>query len=181
MLLKQVVKDLKRDEGFREYSYPDPLSALYKKYKHLASKFGFAPIRSILPEEVDLDDGKPWTYGFGFTGTGIGPDSKIKLITAERQLEELILAADNKLSSVLQWYGAAPFVVKTVLVNMVFNLGLQGLLGFKNTLKYIAACDYAQAAANMRHSLWFRQVGARAERLVKRIETQEIPAADKAA
>ncbi len=34
-LKRQVVADLNRHEGFREFAYPDPLSALYKKFSRL--------------------------------------------------------------------------------------------------------------------------------------------------
>ena len=52
-----------------------------------------------------------------------------------------------------------------VLVNMAFNMGIEGLMTFKNTLKAIEESNYSYASALMMQSKWARQVGARASRL----------------
>lgn len=177
-LMLQVKKDLDRHEGFREFAYPDPLSKLFKKHPNL--QWGFKPAREIAPPGVNFEDGKPWTVGFGFTH-GVTADSRMNRITAERLLEEHILDVNNALhNALITWYKDASFVTKTVLINMTFNLGLRGLLSFKNTLAYMKGKNYKQAAANMRHSLWYKQVKKRAEELARRIETQEISPEHKA-
>jgi len=51
---------------------------------------------------------------------------------------------------------------KAVLINMCFNLGISGLLGFKNTLAFIGVRDFERAANNMLASKWAKQVGLRA-------------------
>lgn len=51
---------------------------------------------------------------------------------------------------------------KAVLVNMCFNLGISGLLGFKNTLAFIGAGDFERVANGMLASKWAKQVGVRA-------------------
>lgn len=56
-------------------------------------------------------------------------------------------------------------VRQRVLLNMCFNLGIKGLLGFVNTLNLVRQGRYAAAAVNMLKSKWADQVGARAERL----------------
>lgn len=171
-LVRQVAADLARHEGFREYAYPDPLSRLYKKHPHLP--WGFKPAREIAPPGADLHDGNPWTVGFGFTH-GVTPDSRIDRLKAERLLEQKIVDMDEALSHALAtWYNSTSFVTRTVLINMAFNMGLRGLLTFRNTLRYIKEQKWTQAGANMRKSLWYRQVGRRAEELARRIETQEI-------
>jgi lysozyme len=178
-LLLQVKSDLWRHEGFREFAYPDPLSKLARKYKGLP--WGFKPARELLGLIHDLkeSDGAPWTVGVGFTNH-VTPDSRITQIQAERKLEHLILDADGLLECKLPWYKDASFVTKTVLINMLFNLGLGRLLSFKNTLRFISEKNYTKAASNMQLSLWYRQVGARAKELVARIATQTIDAAYKA-
>lgn len=174
-LTRQVVKDLENDEGFREFAYPDPLSKLYKQFPDLRNLWGKKPVKELLIGKTGykLSDGMPWTMGFGFT-QGVTPDSKIERIRAERMLEEKVLAMDATLNKTLSWYNQASFVTKTVLINMGFNLGLAGLLKFKNTLDYIKAKNYVQAATNMRKSLWYQQVTKRAERLAVRMSTQKI-------
>jgi GH24 family phage-related lysozyme (muramidase) len=176
-LVKQVCADLLRHEGFREFAYPDVLSKLYKKYSYLP--WGFAPAREIAPPGVNWDDGAPWTVGIGFT-QGVTPDSRMPRIQAERYLEEKITNYDLILDrTLLTWYGCATFVTKTVLINMMFNLGLTKLLKFRNTLNYMKEQKFPQAAAGMRNSLWYKQVTKRAEELARRIEKQEIDPAHK--
>jgi lysozyme len=178
-LLLQVKADLERQEGFREFAYPDPLSKLARRYRHLP--WGYKSARELLASVTDMheDDGKPWTYGFGFTYK-VTPDSRISRQMAERKLEEHILAMDHLLDTKLSWYKDASLITQTVLINMAFNMGIYGLLGFRNTLKFIQAKDYAKAASNMKLSLWYRQVGVRAKELVARMATQTIPAEYKA-
>lgn len=177
-LMLQVKDDLFRHEGFREFAYPDPLSKLARKYRGLP--WGFKPARELLGLVNDMDerDGAPWTVGVGFTHN-ITPDSRISRIQAERKVEQLILDADALLETKLPWYKGASFVTKTVLINMLFNLGLGGLLGFKNTLRFISEKNYTKAASNMALSLWHRQVGARAKELEARMASQTIDAAHK--
>ncbi len=174
-LTRQVRSDLERDEGFREFAYPDPLSKLYKQFPELRNLWGTKPVLELLANKKNwkLSDGTPWTVGFGFTD-GVNPETRIPRQLAERKLEEHVLAMDSALVKVLTWYNSTSFVTKTILINMAFNMGVKGLLGFKNTLRYVSEKNYTQAAANMRKSLWYQQVTNRAERLAKRMETQKI-------
>lgn len=52
-----------------------------------------------------------------------------------------------------------------VLLDMCFNLGINGLLKFKNMLAAVDRGDYARAADEMLDSKWARQVKGRATRL----------------
>lgn len=176
-LILQCKKDLETDEGFGEYAYADPLSRLYRTYHAVA--WGTKPARELLPANAKLEEGEPWTYGFGFTH-GVTPDSRISRIAAERMLEDLILKMDALLAQKLPWYTEASFVTRTILINMGFNMGVAGLLGFRNTLEFVKAKQYTQAARNMTLSLWYAQTGSRAKKLVKRMETQTIEPHDKA-
>ena len=58
-----------------------------------------------------------------------------------------------------------------VLLNMRYQMGMNGLLGFKNTLKMIEQGRYADAAKGMLNSLWARQTPERAKRLSIQMET----------
>ena len=48
---------------------------------------------------------------------------------------------------------------------MAFNLGVEGLMGFRETLDLIYEDRYRQASAEMLRSRWATQVGERAQRL----------------
>ena len=71
-------------------------------------------------------------------------------------------------------YGEAwetfPGEVQEVLVNMLFNLGRPRLTKFKNFNAKLLEGDWAGAAPEGLDSLWARQVGARANRLMERLE-----------
>jgi len=71
----------------------------------------------------------------------------------------------------LSWWRAIDAVRQRVLVNMCFNLGITGLLGFVNTLAMIKAGRYSDAATNMLKSKWAGQVGKRASRLSDMMRT----------
>lgn len=181
-LITQVTSDLDRHEGFMEFAYPDPLSGLYKKYPHAG--WGKKPAVDILQKlGIDLEDaeksGAPWTVGYGFTN-GVNLHSRTSKTQAKRKLEELVHAIHHDLFATLSWYKDTSTVTRTILINMYFNLGRKGLLGFRNTLRYISERNYRQAAANMLKSLWAKQVGRRASELARRLETQEIAAPYKA-
>lgn len=74
----------------------------------------------------------------------------------------------------LPWWRSLSDVRRRVLVNMRFNLGMQGLLGFRNTLRFIEAGDYKRAAENMLKSLWAKQVKGRAVRLAYMMEHDKV-------
>jgi lysozyme len=75
----------------------------------------------------------------------------------------------------IPWWRDLDAVRQRALVNMCFNLGIHGLLGFRNTLAAIQAHDWPKAAAGMLESRWARQTGARAHRLAHMMETGEAP------
>lgn len=69
------------------------------------------------------------------------------------------------------WFAKLDSPRQGVLVNMAFNLGLAGLFGFSNTLRYIEQGDYAAAAEEMLDSKWATDVPKRAQRLSKQMRT----------
>jgi len=81
-----------------------------------------------------------------------------------------------ELLAALPWIERLDDVRQAVLLDMAFNLGVAGLLKFKNTLRFVEQGNYEQAAKNMMLSLWARQVKTRAVRLSKMMETGQWPA-----
>lgn len=71
----------------------------------------------------------------------------------------------------LPWWRDLDEIRQRVIIDMCFNMGLGGLLGFKNTLTKIKAHDWAAARRGMLQSKWAKQVGARATRLADMILT----------
>lgn len=79
----------------------------------------------------------------------------------------------NALHKVLPWFQNLDDARKGVLLSMSFQMGVEGLLKFKNTLTMVETGRYKLAAAGMLSSLWARQTPARAERMAKQMETGE--------
>lgn len=80
-----------------------------------------------------------------------------------------------ELTKALPWFTKLDPVRQTVLLDMCFNLGLAGLLKFKNTLAFFQAGNYQKASENMLLSLWAKQVGRRAVRLSEMTRTGQWP------
>lgn len=131
-----AVAQLKIDEGFRSNAYPDPLTG-----------------------------GSPWTIGYGHTGLGIRPGLIWNQAQAEAQLVADVEHACADLDRCFPWWQRLDDVRASVLINMAFNLGIDGLAGFKATLNAIKNGQWEAAAAGMMGSLWAKQVGDRAKRL----------------
>jgi lysozyme len=62
-----------------------------------------------------------------------------------------------------------PDEVQEILANLAYNLGITGLLKFKNTLSFLRSKDYDKAATALVASRWYGQVGNRSKRLVARL------------
>jgi lysozyme len=127
--------------------------------------------------EVYLDHlGYP-TFGIGHLILETDPEYGYEVGTPvfeDRVRECFDKDIDTAIAECVVLYGDAwegfPDEVQEVLANMMFNMGRPTLSKFKNFNKQILAHNYAAAAPEGRDSRWFRQVGARAERLMARLE-----------
>lgn len=139
--------------------------------------------------ELRRDEGvryAPYNDTMGIQTVGVGHNMKAcplpagwKAPLTDAQVDTL-LAADiesvrKALDARLPWWSTLDDVRQRVLANMAFNMGIQGLLGFKNTLAAVQAGRYADAAQGMAASAWARQVGARAARLAQAMKTGVMP------
>jgi lysozyme len=62
-------------------------------------------------------------------------------------------------------------VRRAVCIDLIYNLGPGGFASFKGLRAALGRQDYAAAAAEMRDSRWYRQVGRRGKRLARIMET----------
>ena len=137
----------------------------------------------LLIKELERDEGRVlhayqdhlgyWTIGIGRLidkrkGGGISNEEadllkKNDIIKVQRQLDES-----------LSWWRTLDPVRQRAIQNMCFQLGIGGLLKFKNSLAYVKAGDWKKAGSNLRQSLWYKQTTNRAERVIKMIETGKV-------
>ena len=107
----------------------------------------------------------------------VGHDCRDKSITAAQA--ELLLTNDitrtvESLDRCLPWWSTLDDTRRSVLVNMAFNLGVEGLKRFKDTLSSVQAGEYQKAAKCMLDSKWASQVKGRAVRLANMMRTGEV-------
>ena len=146
-----LVSDLKRDEGVVLHTYKDSLGLKTIGTGHLVDKKGGIPLRKIIGEDKD----------------------KISMEENDYILQYDIGRVSKDLYSRLPWLKDKPDNVQKSLVNMAFNLGVDGLLKFKNTLKSIKNDEYTNASRGMLNSKWAGQVGNRATRLASIVASTE--------
>lgn len=113
--------------------------------------------------------------GFWTIGVGILIDRRkkggLRKEESEFILNNRIKLQTAEVEKALPWSKDLDEPRKAVLVGMAFQMGLDGLLGFKNTLKMIERRQYKEAGAGMLNSLWAKQTPARAKRMAKQMET----------
>ena len=80
---------------------------------------------------------------------------------------------EEALGARISFYKGLDEARRGVLLNMAFNLGIDGLMAFKNTLSLVGAGKYKEASVEMLKSKWATQVGNRAVRLSKQMATGE--------
>lgn len=102
------------------------------------------------------------TIGFGFNLDKIEISSRI----AALWLEEILIKRDNDLSKILDFWKHLNDARKYVLINMSYQLGINGLMNFKNMMKYMDKLDYNNAAKEMQNSQWYELFKGRATRLI---------------
>lgn len=134
----------------------------------------------LLEEELVRDEGEvlhayPDSEGYLTIGVGCLIDKRrgggITKEESRYLLRNRIASAEKDLDRALPWWRKLSPIRQRVLVNMCFNLGIIGLLKFKNTLAAMERGDYESAAWGMGHSKWARQVGGRAIRLIHMMRT----------
>lgn len=138
------IRQLKLDEGFRAKAYKDTVGI--------------------------------WTIGYGYNleanpqklTAGAIANLRNKGITEPYAAELLIkevAAIEKQLEKYIPTWTVLVAPRQDVLINMGYNLGVPGLLLFKQTLALIQLHKYAEASDRMLQSLWAKQVGNRAVRL----------------
>lgn len=89
----------------------------------------------------------------------------------EMLLRNDIMDRVSQLSKRIPWFNDLDEARQGVLVNMAFQLGTEGLMGFKTTLELIAKGQYVKAAEQMLKSKWANQTPKRANRLAEQMKT----------
>lgn len=131
--------------------------------------------KALLTKDLIRDEGQVlhayqdhlgyWTLGVGRLidkrkGGGISEEEARYLLAndIQRHYAELMNA--------IPWMEKLSEGRQRALTNMAFQMGIQGLLGFKNTLALLRDGRYYDAAENAKKSLWYKQTPERAQRVI---------------
>ncbi|MGH6992425.1 MAG: glycoside hydrolase family protein [Caulobacteraceae bacterium] len=144
-ILSEARASIERDEGCREVAYPDPLSG-----------------------------GEPWTIGYGQTG----PDIIEGTVWTFAECDAALTAALNELVASLDvklpWWRDLDAPRAAVLVEMAYQMGVAGLLGFTSMLREAERGNWLAASADMLISRWADETPERASRLAAQMRTGVI-------
>ena len=127
--------------------------------------------RQTLIKELKRDEGvrtHVYLCSAGAQTIGVGRNLDANGIS-EDEIDYLLMndlrSCVHDLRNNFRFYDGLDSVRKRVMINMVFNLGINRLLKFKKFLAAVEAGDYEKASVEMMDSLWARQVHGRADRL----------------
>lgn len=143
-------ESIKIHEGFREKVYLCPTG-------HPTVGYGFR-VADLSRDELALNGG------------AVEPMSKE---VAEKILDIKITKFKKQIYSALPWLTYAPMDIQDALCEMAYQMGVAGLLGFKNTLAMIKERRYSQAAENMLKSKWASQTPARAKEIANLVRNAQ--------
>lgn len=116
----------------------------------------------------------PYRDTVGKLTIGVGrnlDDVGITREEAEFLLMNDVANVEKRLKNSIPWIEQLDPDRQGVLINMGFNLGVQGLMKFKRTLAAIKSGDYQNASKYMLQSKWAGQVGERAQELSEQMRT----------
>lgn len=136
---------LRNEEGVRNKIYKDHLGYDTIGVGHLVDKRKGGSLPSWAWDELNRE-------------------GKLSDKSIDKLLESDINTVVEGINKHLPWALGLDEVRYGVLVDMAFQMGVQGLLGFKNTLAMIEKGDYAGASQGMLHSKWCGQTPNRCER-----------------
>ena len=134
-------------------------------------------IKQLRDEEGEVlhayTDSEGWlTIGIGRLldkrkGGGITKEESAYLLSND------ITKFENQLDKSLPWWRELTEPRQAVILGMAFQMGVDGLLGFKNTLAMVKSGDYAGASENMLKSKWAQQTPERAKRMSDQMRLDE--------
>lgn len=138
-------------------------------------------MKSELTKQLRGDEGvRPCVYQdhLGYYTIGVGrlvdsrkPGAGLRPIEMDFMLQNDIDDRIDALTRKLPWFQDLDDARKGVLLNMSFQLGVEGLLGFTTTLGLVRQGQYEAASVQMLKSKWASQTPERAKRMSTQMKT----------
>lgn len=138
--MSQIIPILNFEEGFRTRAYIDS-----EGYPTIGTGF------LIGPKGVAISN---YTFTLSKSVSDVWLQELVDAKSAEMKANPAIYAALKQCNPARS----------DILLSMAYQLGTNGLAGFKNTLAMVAAGNFSGAASGMLNSLWAKQTPQRAQR-----------------
>lgn len=148
--MSQIIPLLNYEEGYREKPYIDT-----EGYPTVACGI------KIGPKGASLSN-----YTFS-----------VPRIVGDAWLDSFVKSTVNKMNdnpSIVAALKACNQARRDILISMAYQMGVNGLASFKNTLAMVATGNYSGAANGMLSSLWAKQTPKRAKRHAEVMRTGEM-------
>ena len=105
------------------------------------------------------------TIGYGFAIKDLQLSEEICDIILAEKIAKLQFDISNK----FEWFDDSPTLVKDVVTNMCYQIGLSGFSKFKKTIYYLETEQYEEASIECLDSLWAKQTPNRAKELSEQL------------
>jgi lysozyme len=111
------------------------------------------------------------TIGYGHTGPDVHEGLQWTQQAADQQLDHDIDHVCGQMDVAMPWWRSLDDVRANVMVKMAFQLGIGGLLAFRQMLAHVRAEEWDLAKAAGLDSQWAKQTPERAKREMDELET----------
>ena len=165
---RDLLKQLKMEEGYREIPYLDTTNNLTIGYG-----WNIGSRKLSRAEHIRLFPGKPYPLSVKQMAD-IWRVTPLKQTDAEYLLETSVLIADGDARELFgKHWRNIPDQKKVPILDMLFNLGLPKFKKFKRCIAAIKENDFKEAAKQVRNSLAYVQAKSRYERIAKELEKDD--------
>lgn len=150
--IERIRKELSEEEGVRYSKYPDSKGNTTIGIGH---NLNALPVDSIIGRKL---------------GNSKLSDSEVTKIFMH-DIAQVI----NDLDDHLPWWDTLPIFGQYILVTLSFNMGVSKVLQFQDTIAAIRRQAWSIAAAELKDSRWYKQVGKRGPKLLNILRTGRFP------
>lgn len=166
----ELIERLKKEEGVYYHLYPDHLQKWTIGVGRNVEDAGLTLTEQLLLFNEEIAE----------NNTQKGRDRLIsylqdrKIILTQNQCDILLNNDVEKRMGYfngIDWYNDLSNARKLVILDMSFQMGINGLLKFKKMIEAIKKSNFTEAAVEMKNSEWYRKYTTRAKQLVKIMHT----------
>ena len=117
-------------------------------------------ISTVYKDSLGID-----TIGYGFAIKDLNLEEDVCDLILERKVNKLRLDVKKK----FDWYCNMPTPIKDIVIEMCYQMGVNGFSKFKKTIKLLSQEKFYEASFEMLDSKWAVQTPGRAKQLSTKV------------